>query len=264
MESSFGNVQWGIQSGMAATKGIYPVSIDTGLNNTLSMPTTPVTIPSGVSFQGMRQHQQDAQFGDAPGQLCPVPSSDILEILDVQGLNSAPSPTITSSAARRERDERVEILVEPVLRCLGPSFIDRLVDELRYVHAAQEPGCSETDSNNHDSPSSSQNASISASTASAITSTTGSKRRLDAEGDNLAGDDDDDDDGDKGDRKRQRLRSGHPKKQQVNRPFACPFRKNNPERYSYNDVRYKTCVTTSWRDISHLKLVLLLLPIFHY
>jgi len=79
----------------------------------------------------------------------------------------------------------------------GTIFIDRLVDEF---YAMCTPLKSQGARKRLEQPWLTfviPECIISASTASAITSTTGSKRRLDAEGDNLAGDDDDDDDGDK-------------------------------------------------------------------
>jgi hypothetical protein len=181
----------------------------------------------------------------------------MLEDAEAQGLNSSLSSAMTSSTTtRRKRDGKVEMLVKPVLLSLVESFIDRLVDELQYGQTTQRSECSDAASNNHGSPSSSsigqaESTSTSASTVSAITPTTGSKRSLDAAGDNLA--DDDDEDGDDTDRKRQRGRNGQPKTSRNNRPFACPFRKNHPKKYSFNIRIYKTCVTGSWPDTSHLK-----------
>jgi hypothetical protein len=175
--------------------------------------------------------------------------------------NDAGSSTSESATGGSLEEVQMEMLVQSVLLSLGESFIDRLVNELRYGQAAHRPECSDTDSNNNDSPSSSSNrpqtesastSALTASTISSITSTTISKRRLGATGDNLAGDDDD---GDEADRKRQRGRNGQPRRKGNNRPFACPFRKNDREKYSYNNAIYKTCVTTSWQDISHLKWV---------
>jgi hypothetical protein len=178
-------------------------------------------------------------------------------------LNDSGSSTAECAAGGSLAEVQLEMLVQPVLLSLGESFIDCLVDELRYGQADQGPECSDTDLNNNDSPSSSSHgpqtgcSSTSASTTSAISSissTTAKKRRLGAAGNNLAGGDDDDgiDGGDGADRKRQRGRNGQPRKGN-NKPFACPFRKNDREKYSYNNAIYKTCVTTSWPDISHLK-----------
>ncbi|RFU25181.1 hypothetical protein B7463_g11162, partial [Scytalidium lignicola] len=155
---------------------------------------------------------------------------------------------------------QLERLVQPVLRYLGEPFIDRLVDDLQYGQVAHLSECSDTDSNNNGLPSSSSNgaqtegSSTSASTSSglsSIQSMTARKRRLGTAKDNLAGDDGNDSDG--ADRKRQRGNNCHPRSKGDDRRFACPFRKNDSEKYSYNNNIYKTCVTGKWKDISHLK-----------
>ncbi|RDL37862.1 DNA-binding of Mlu1-box binding protein MBP1 [Venustampulla echinocandica] len=64
MGSSDGNFQWGSQGGMSG-QGANPLSIDTGLSNARSMPTTPATTPPGTSIQSMQQYQQSAQPYDA-------------------------------------------------------------------------------------------------------------------------------------------------------------------------------------------------------
>ncbi|EHL00230.1 putative Cell pattern formation-associated protein stuA [Glarea lozoyensis 74030] len=62
MGSSDGNFQWGQpQGGMPNAQGSNPLSIDTGLSNARSMPTTPATTPPGSSIQSMQQYQQPPQ-----------------------------------------------------------------------------------------------------------------------------------------------------------------------------------------------------------
>lgn len=57
MGTSDGNFQWG-------TQAQNPLSIDTGLSNARSMPTTPATTPPGNSIQSMQQYQQTPQSYD--------------------------------------------------------------------------------------------------------------------------------------------------------------------------------------------------------
>lgn len=59
MPNSDGAFQWGGQ-GLGNVQGTNPLSIDTGLSNARSMPTTPATTPPGTSIQGMQQYQQSA------------------------------------------------------------------------------------------------------------------------------------------------------------------------------------------------------------
>jgi protein SOK2 len=61
MGSSDGNFQWGPQ-------GQNPLSIDTGLSNARSMPTTPATTPPGNAIQSMQQYQQGSQPYDSSRQ----------------------------------------------------------------------------------------------------------------------------------------------------------------------------------------------------
>jgi hypothetical protein len=56
--SSDGSFQWSSQGGMGSVQGTNPLSIDTGLSNARSMPTTPATTPPGTSIQSMQQYQQ--------------------------------------------------------------------------------------------------------------------------------------------------------------------------------------------------------------
>lgn len=52
-----------------------PLSIDTGLSNTRSMPTTPASTPPGTSIQSMQQYQQGSQSYDASRQMYSAPPS---------------------------------------------------------------------------------------------------------------------------------------------------------------------------------------------
>ncbi|KAG4029503.1 hypothetical protein MFRU_015g00460 [Monilinia fructicola] len=64
MDNSNGNFQWPNQS-MGNVQGTNPLSIDTGLSNARSMPTTPATTPPGTSVQSMQQYQQNQQPYDS-------------------------------------------------------------------------------------------------------------------------------------------------------------------------------------------------------
>ncbi|KAF4625808.1 hypothetical protein G7Y89_g12360 [Cudoniella acicularis] len=77
MGSSDGSFQWGApQGGMSSTQGTNPLSIDTGLSNARSMPTTPATTPPGTSnIQSMQQYQQSTQPYDASRQMYSAPPS---------------------------------------------------------------------------------------------------------------------------------------------------------------------------------------------
>lgn len=72
MSNSDGNFQWGPQ-GMNNVQGTNPLSIDTGLSNARSMPTTPATTPPGTSIQSMQQYQQGAQSYDTSRQMYSAP-----------------------------------------------------------------------------------------------------------------------------------------------------------------------------------------------
>ncbi|KAL3424636.1 KilA-N domain-containing protein [Phlyctema vagabunda] len=61
MGTSDGNFQWGPQGMGNVQQGTNPLSIDTGLSNARSMPTTPATTPPGNTIQSMQQYQQGAQ-----------------------------------------------------------------------------------------------------------------------------------------------------------------------------------------------------------
>ena len=72
MGSSDGNFQWGPQ-GMNNVQG-NNLSIDTGLSNARSMPTTPATTPPGTSMQSMQQYQQNpSQYDPSRQQLYSAP-----------------------------------------------------------------------------------------------------------------------------------------------------------------------------------------------
>jgi protein SOK2 len=70
MGSQDGNFQWGPQGGI---QGTNPLSIDTGLSNARSMPTTPATTPPGSSIQGIQQYQQNSQPYDTSRQMYSAP-----------------------------------------------------------------------------------------------------------------------------------------------------------------------------------------------
>jgi len=76
MGSSDGSFQWGPQAGMGSVQGTNPLSIDTGLSNARSMPTTPATTPPGNQIQNMQQYQQGTQQPyDASRQMYSAPPS---------------------------------------------------------------------------------------------------------------------------------------------------------------------------------------------
>lgn len=72
MGSSDGSFQWGPQGQMNNVQGTNPLSIDTGLSNARSMPTTPATTPPGTSIQSM-QYQQGSQPYDTSRQMYSAP-----------------------------------------------------------------------------------------------------------------------------------------------------------------------------------------------
>lgn len=61
--------------GMNGPQGTNPISIDTGLNNARSMPTTPATTPPGSSIQNMQPYSSGTQSYDASRQMYNAPSS---------------------------------------------------------------------------------------------------------------------------------------------------------------------------------------------
>ncbi|KAH8821106.1 hypothetical protein F5884DRAFT_661725 [Xylogone sp. PMI_703] len=74
MGSSDGGYQW-TQQGMGSVQGTNSLSIDTGLSNARSLPTTPATTPPGNSMQNMQQYQQSTQPYDTSRQMYSAPSS---------------------------------------------------------------------------------------------------------------------------------------------------------------------------------------------
>jgi len=68
MGSSDGSFQWGPQGTIGSVQGTNPLSIDTGLSNARSMPTTPATTPPGTQIQSMQQYQQAPQPYDTSRQ----------------------------------------------------------------------------------------------------------------------------------------------------------------------------------------------------
>jgi len=74
--SDGGNFQWGPQGAMNGVQGTNPLSIDTGLSNSRSMPTTPATTPPGNQLGSMQQYQQGSQQPyDSSRQLYSAPPS---------------------------------------------------------------------------------------------------------------------------------------------------------------------------------------------
>ncbi|ROW13345.1 hypothetical protein VPNG_05467 [Cytospora leucostoma] len=55
------NYQWPQQQGMNGSQGTNPMSIDTSLSNTRSMPATPATTPPGSSIQSMSSYPPASQ-----------------------------------------------------------------------------------------------------------------------------------------------------------------------------------------------------------
>jgi hypothetical protein len=211
----------------------------------------------GTEQQTVHINPNDMESDEASETIDSIPCRNMYEDAGAEGWNSTPSSETTSSTTTEVKEERtVETLVKSVLLCLGEPFIDRLVDELQHGQTIRSPKSSDATSNSQGSPSSSSTGqaetTTSASTVSATTSITGSKRSRDVAGDGTNGDKDEAGDGSDR-RKRQRGSDGPSRKPRNNKPFACPFRKNDPKKYSFNIRLYKTCATGSWPDISHLK-----------
>ena len=68
------NFQWG-QQPMNGPQGANPMSIDTGLSNARSMPTTPATTPPGATIQSMQPYPPATQPYDNSRQLYNPPST---------------------------------------------------------------------------------------------------------------------------------------------------------------------------------------------
>ncbi|KAF3761121.1 apses-domain-containing protein [Cryphonectria parasitica EP155] len=62
------NYQWPQQQGMNGAQGTNPMSIDTSISNTRSMPATPATTPPGSSIQSMSAYPPASQPYDASRQ----------------------------------------------------------------------------------------------------------------------------------------------------------------------------------------------------
>lgn len=54
--------EWGTQSMSGSVQNTQPLSIDTGLSNTRSMPTTPATTPPGTSLHNMQTYQNQQSY----------------------------------------------------------------------------------------------------------------------------------------------------------------------------------------------------------
>ncbi len=62
MGNQGGSYEWGAQSIGGGVQGTQPLSIDTGLSNARSMPTTPATTPPGNSMQSMQPYQSQQGY----------------------------------------------------------------------------------------------------------------------------------------------------------------------------------------------------------
>lgn len=70
MGSQDGSFNWGGQNINGSVQSTNPLSIDTGLSNARSMPTTPATTPPGAPIQSMQQqYQQNSQHYDTSRQM---------------------------------------------------------------------------------------------------------------------------------------------------------------------------------------------------
>ena len=74
MNNQGGSYEWGGQGIGGSVQGTQPLSIDTGLSNARSMPTTPATTPPGNSMQTMQPYQsQQAYDNSRPMYSAPPP-----------------------------------------------------------------------------------------------------------------------------------------------------------------------------------------------
>ncbi|SLM40030.1 apses transcription factor [Lasallia pustulata] len=74
MNNQGSSYEWGGQSIGGSVQGTQPLSIDTGLSNARSMPTTPATTPPGNSMQTMQPYQnQQAYDNSRPMYSAPPP-----------------------------------------------------------------------------------------------------------------------------------------------------------------------------------------------
>jgi enhanced filamentous growth protein 1 len=87
MGASADGFQWGGSQGMSGAQGTNPMSIDTGLSNARSMPTTPATTPPGSTIQNMQQYPAGSQPYDNSRQMYSAPPT---QQSPYQSSNSAP------------------------------------------------------------------------------------------------------------------------------------------------------------------------------
>ena len=57
--------EWGAQNMNSGVQSTQPLSIDTGLSNTRSMPTTPATTPPGTSMHNMQPYQNQQSYDNS-------------------------------------------------------------------------------------------------------------------------------------------------------------------------------------------------------
>ena len=74
MGNSGGSYEWGPQSMSGGVQGTQPLSIDTGLSNARSMPTTPATTPPGNSMQNMQQYPSQQSYDNSRSMYSAAPS----------------------------------------------------------------------------------------------------------------------------------------------------------------------------------------------
>lgn len=133
MGSSDGNFQWGQpQPGMPTPQGANSLSIDTGLSNTRSMPTTPATTPPGTSIQSMQQYQQPPQQPyDASRQMysAPPPQQSVYA-QPVNGQQNMPRYPQTNSYIKSE-------MGPPLARAPGEPEHHDSKDANGMIHHAQ-------------------------------------------------------------------------------------------------------------------------------
>jgi enhanced filamentous growth protein 1 len=67
--------QWAPSQGMSGPQGTNPMSIDTGLSNARSMPTTPATTPPGSTLQSMQSYPSATQSYDSSRTLYNPPAT---------------------------------------------------------------------------------------------------------------------------------------------------------------------------------------------
>lgn len=75
MGSQSSSYEWGGQNVGSSVSGTQPLSIDTGLSNTRSMPTTPATTPPGNSMQNMQGYSGQPPYDNAKSYYSAPPPS---------------------------------------------------------------------------------------------------------------------------------------------------------------------------------------------